>query len=229
MIVISNNGQKPRIEKTEIAPCLCAAMGSGGGNITLIMNDIKIAIQDPEGFEQKGRIYDIGGVSPTLGAGHLMSEVKVVLPCLTPDRENKRQNGRRFKENGEPMFTLTAQDKHGVAIRNGTKQGYLEAYPGDGIDLAYPESNTRRGRVQSSSSTIACNGSQGTLTEDFRIRKLTPRECFRLQGWSDDYFDKAQFVNFDSQLYKQAGNGVTVTVITEIARYFKSDNQGNDE
>ena len=43
-------------------------------------------------------------------------------------------------------------------------------------------------------------------------------ECFRLQGWSDDYFEKAQFVNSDSQLYKQAGNGVTVTVIEAIAR-----------
>lgn len=50
------------------------------------------------------------------------------------------------------------------------------------------------------------------------IRKLTPKECFRLQGWSDDYFEKAQFVNSDSQLYKQAGNGVTVTVIETIAR-----------
>lgn len=50
------------------------------------------------------------------------------------------------------------------------------------------------------------------------IRKLTPKECFRLQGWPDDYFEKAQFVNSDSQLYKQAGNGVTVTVIEAIAR-----------
>lgn len=48
------------------------------------------------------------------------------------------------------------------------------------------------------------------------IRKLTPKECFRLQGWTDDYFEKAQFVNSDSQLYKQAGNGVTVPVIKEI-------------
>lgn len=50
------------------------------------------------------------------------------------------------------------------------------------------------------------------------IRKLTPRECFRLQGWTDDYFEKAQFVNSDSQLYKQAGNGVTVNVVYEIAK-----------
>ena len=48
------------------------------------------------------------------------------------------------------------------------------------------------------------------------IRKLTPRECFRLQGWSDDYFDKATFVNSDCQLYKQAGNGVTVNVVYDI-------------
>lgn len=49
------------------------------------------------------------------------------------------------------------------------------------------------------------------------IRKLTPKECFRLQGWTDDYFEKAQLVNSDSQLYKQAGNGVTVNVIEAIA------------
>lgn len=55
------------------------------------------------------------------------------------------------------------------------------------------------------------------------IRKLTPKECFRLQGWSDDYFEKAQFVNSDSQLYKQAGNGVTVTVIEAIARKMNVD------
>ena len=71
------------------------------------------------------------------------------------------------------MFTLTAQDRHGVLLTDG--------------------------RI-------------------VRIRKLTPRECFRLQGWEDEYFDRAQFVNSDSQLYKQAGNGVTVTVIYEIAK-----------
>lgn len=55
------------------------------------------------------------------------------------------------------------------------------------------------------------------------IRKLTPRECFRLQGWTDDYFEKAQFVNSDSQLYKQAGNGVTVNVVEVIGQSMKGD------
>ncbi|WP_321169963.1 DNA cytosine methyltransferase [Gottschalkia purinilytica] len=51
-----------------------------------------------------------------------------------------------------------------------------------------------------------------------QIRRLTPRECFRLQGFPDWAFDKAREVNSDSQLYKQAGNSVTVNVIYEIAK-----------
>lgn len=58
------------------------------------------------------------------------------------------------------------------------------------------------------------------------IRSLTPKECFRLQGWMDNYFAKAQLVNSDSQLYKQAGNGVTVNVIEAIANKMRLE--GND-
>ena len=65
--------------------------------------------------------------------------------------------------------------------------------------------------------------SSGVMDNNYRIRKLTPRECFRLQGWTDDYFEKAQFVNSDSQLYKQAGNGVTVNVIEAIAKRFEGE------
>lgn len=74
---------------------------------------------------------------------------KVVCPVLTPDREEKRQNGRRIKDNGEPAFTLTAQDRHGVAIevKEATKQGYAVAHEGDSINLSMPDSKTRRGRV----------------------------------------------------------------------------------
>lgn len=71
--------------------------------------------------------------------------------------------------------------------------------------------------------TLTSQDKHGVLLDDgrmVRIRRLTPKECFRLQGWTDDYFEKAQFVNSDSQLYKQAGNGVTVNVIYEIAKRF---------
>jgi DNA (cytosine-5)-methyltransferase 1 len=167
-----------------------------------------------------GRVYSVEGLSPclsTMQGGGL--EPKIVLPVLTPDREEKRQNGRRFKEDGEPMFTLTAQDKHGVAIKEATKQGYDIAQPGDSINYAVPTSNTRRGRIgQGIANTLDTKCQQGVLTEEFRIRRLTPRECWRLQGFPDWAFDKAKEVNSDSQLYKQAGNSVTVNVIYEIAK-----------
>lgn len=153
---------------------------------------------------------------------------------ITPDRMEKRQNGRRMKEEGEPMFTLTGQDRHGVylcnkstdecdagvevPVRNGTKQGYDLAHPGDGISLAYPKSSTRRGRVGKGCSQTLDTGCQmGTVMKCGRIRRLTPRECFRLQGFPDELFERARAVNSDAQLYKQAGNAVTATVAYAVA------------
>ena len=92
---------------------------------------------------------------------------------LTPEKENVRQNGRRMKEPEEPMFTLTATDRHGVVYRG-------------------------------------------------RIRRLTPRECFRLQGYEDNQIDCMMEGMSDRQLYKQAGNGVTVTVIEVIGKNLKA-------
>lgn len=105
----------------------------------------------------------------------------------------------------------------GVMIREATKAGYAIAEIGDSVNLEQPNSKTRRGRVgKGVAQTLTTGCQQGTL-DGTRIRRLTPRECFRLQGWSDDYFDRAAMVNSDSQLYRQAGNGVTVNVIQAIA------------
>lgn len=169
---------------------------------------------------QTGRIYSQDGISPclsTMQGGGL--EPKIVIPVLTPERTEKRQNGRRFKEDGEPMFTLTSQDRHGIAIKQATKKGYDLAYPGDSINYSVPASKTRRGRVGDGiANTLDTGCQQGVVTEEYRIRKLTPKECWRLQGFPDWAFDKAAEVNSDSQLYKQAGNSVTVNVIHEIAK-----------
>lgn len=60
----------------------------------------------------------------------------------------------------------------------------------------------------------------------YSYKKLTPKECFRLQGWEDIYFERAEMVNSDSQLYKQAGNGVTVNVIEAIAKKMEMEQNG---
>ncbi|MCD7751915.1 MAG: DNA cytosine methyltransferase [Lachnospiraceae bacterium] len=160
------------------------------------------------------------------------SGVLKVYPVLTPDRVEKRQNGRRMKECEDPMFTLTGQDRHGVLeevsekpsidLRSGVKCGYETAAPGDSVDLAYPNSETRRARVgHGFAHALSCSGSVGAVVWNghlARIRRLTPKECFRLQGFSDDLYEKAAAVNSDAQLYKQAGNGVTVPVVYAIGR-----------
>lgn len=128
---------------------------------------------NPSKKGMNGNVYDSKGLSPTLTTNKGEGIKIVVKAVLTPDRLNKRQNGRRFKEVGEPMFTLTAQDKHGIAFN------------------------------------------------DKRIRKLTPLECFRLQGFPDIFYYKAKKIGIsDNQLYKQAGNSVTVNVIYAIAKNF---------
>ena len=175
------------------------------------------------GNPQVTRVYDINGISPTLntmqGGGR---EPKIVVPVLTPDRVEKRQNGRRFKTNGEPMFTITTQDRHGVLVKEATKQGYAVAGVGDSINFSHPNSKPRRGRVgKNIANTLLTSDEQGVVLSDYKIRKLTPRECWRLQGFPDWAFDKAQAVNSNSQLYKQAGNSVTVNVIEEIAKRLK--------
>lgn len=282
---------------TDIARCLKARYDNQVSNLRADKSGVAVKIMNKDYRHQHEAIHDTSGCGSTLMARDYKGAQRVAIPVLTPDRTEKRQNGRRFKDDGEPMFTLTSQDRHGVAVEpigilrnvrteygkeirkdyeNGkldisrheflaseiredgiantlstvqkdnqlavkvaeaTKQGYSECRVGiDTVNLSVPGSKTRRGRVgKEVANTLDTSCNQGIFVkvsdelivyavwyEKYQcyitIRKLTPRECFRLQGWSDDYFEKAQFVNSDSQLYKQAGNGVTVTVIEAIAR-----------
>lgn len=146
-------------------------------------------------------------VAPTIDTGcrDNLTRKQTCCAVLTPDREEKRQNGRRIKEPGEPSFTLTTQDRHGVAIyqrpRGYNKGGMHDVAPALSIS-AWQENN------------LLANG--------IRIRRLTPRECWRLQGFPDEYFDKARAAGIsNTQLYKQAGNGVTVNVARAIGERLK--------
>lgn len=167
-----------------------------------------------------------------------------------------RKNSNRFRVYDKEFLSPALSTMQGgnlqpcILIKNGTKKGYLEAKNGDGIDLVYPQSKTRRGRVQKEMSqtinthndkgvVIGSTQKQAAINEDgicptltsamgkggghvpmhnyyFRIRKLTPLECWRLMGCSDDDFYKAQSVNSNTQLYKQAGNAIVVNILEFI-------------
>lgn len=171
--------------------------------------------------------------------GHLRSRGSTeVFPAERADREDSiqiighrdgyRRNTQVFSQEGITEALDTAA---------GGGRGHHVAMPCF-IDLSYQKSeltNKARGRVgRDVANTLDTSCNQGIFVQVseeltvyavwyekyqcyIAIRRLTPKECFRLQGWTDDYFEKAAFVNSDSQLYKQAGNGVTVNVIEAIA------------
>lgn len=190
----------------------------------------------PSGNGMNGEVYESAGLAPTLTTNKGEGQ-KIVIPVLTPDCTDKRQNGRRCKSNEEPMFTLTTQDKHGILIAGklpGNHDQNSRVYDTNGLA---PTLSTMQGGGQEPkiiqrghgynqggehdiAPTLTRNSYQENnyLSDGFRIRKLTPRECWRLQGFPDWAFDKAQEVNSNSQLYKQAGNSVTVSVIAAIAK-----------
>lgn len=110
-----------------------------------------------------------------------------------------------------------------------TKKGYTEAYGYDSVSLDQPNSKTRRGRVgKQISNTLTCSCNMGVvepkIVEQYRIRKLTPRECWRLMAFTDVEFDCAKLSGVsDSQLYKQAGNSIVVDVLVGIFRELFND------
>lgn len=224
-----------------------------------------------KGKSQSGDVVSTDSLAPTLCSTTTQKDpLKVAIPVLTPDRLEKRQNGRRFKDDGEPMFTLTSQDRHGIVVAGKLPGNHdqnsrvynprglaptLSIMQGGGQEpkIIQKARGFNKGGQHSIAPTLSSNSYQennlvkivdfynkitknevGTLTssgggstvragsfgitDGYRIRKLTPRECWRLQGFPDWAFDKAQEVNSNSQLYKQAGNSVTVNVIAEIAK-----------
>lgn len=149
---------------------------------------------------------DVGPTIDTDCRNNLMRK-QTCCAVLTPDREKKRQNSRRMKEPGEPSFTLTAQDRHGVVIFDDQGRKNKQLKPMDICPTLRAQSHGNEPKV---------------FGDNVRIRRFTPRECWRLQGFPDEYFDKARAAGIsDTQLYKQAGNGVTVNVARAIGERMK--------
>lgn len=117
-----------------------------------------------------------------------------------------------------PKQYLTKHRRQLVAIKTANTKGYDLAIDGDGIDLGYPDSKTRRGRVgHGVAKTLPTSDSQGVL-DGLRIRKLTPKECYRLMGFDDASFERAAKVISNTQLYKTAGNSIVVPVLEAILK-----------
>ena len=194
-------------------------------------HDAKALIQ-LAGGPQGHRVYDPAGIActQTAGGGGLGSKTGLYLipggqeasfVDLTIGNPKRTDQARCLTTcYGRTTLCNHKAERSGVLlIKEATKQGYKEAFPGDSVDLGYAGSNTRRGRVgHDIAHTLETYSIQGIVERGGRIRRLMPRECLRLQGFEDGQIDKILAINSDTQAYKQAGNSVTVTVIEAIAR-----------
>ena len=242
-------------------------------------------------FDQESRVYGVNGISPTLAARDSQGPKKIL--CVGNTNPSGRGiNGNVFDSKGlSPTLTTNKGEGIKILISQATKKGYIEMEVPGVCDLSYPNSKTRRGRVQENgkisptltastqdicyitykgedielpcicasrgrnpinpSSRIAGlptkqfleinkNRTSNTITtvqkdnyaieKNYRVRKLTPLECWRLMAFTDEDFFKAKNAGIsNSQLYKQAGNSIVVKVLEGIFKeLFLSEKEANE-
>ena len=155
------------------------------------------------GYEVANRVYDTDYLAPTI---------------------------RCYQGGGlQPKFIEVKEMADTVMIKQATKDGYIECEVPGIADLNYVSSTTRRGRVQEGgqiSPTIATENTPSVIEPwvweidgvryKIRIRKLTPKECFRLMSFSDEDFEKAENVVSNTQLYRASGDSIVEEVLKAI-------------
>lgn len=174
-----------------VCPCLTAAMGLGGGQIPVIK-------------EKDNRTDTLLTIDLCLKKPSAIS----VANCIKARYDAGISN-------------LQADGSGVIEIKQATKEGTIKCKVGGCYDASFPNSTTRRGRVQEGGDvvptlTAGSNENIRYVETVYRIRKLTPRECWRLMGYTDEDYDKAEKVNSNTQLYKQAGNAIVKQVLMAI-------------
>lgn len=191
---------------------------SGGGHEPKVITGIDKSYNNPKFIETENCITS----REDRGISNRKSEGTAVLKIGNINPSGNGMNGSVYSEEGlSPTLTTNKGEGNKVAIKQATKQGYIECEVGGVADLSYPDSKTRRGRVQDNENTCPTVTATETgickIESPIRIRKLTPRETFRLMGFSDENFDAAQKAGVsNSQLYKQAGNSIVIDVLYYI-------------
>lgn len=202
---LSKGGQQATSIKEQYSNTITTRYGNSQGAGAYIVesksqkvrsNGILIAGKLPGNHDQNSRVYDTNGLAPTLstmqGGGQ---EPKII------------QRGHGYNQGGEHDIAPTLTS-------NSDQENNLVKV----VDFYNKITKDEVGTLTSSGGGSTVRAGSFGITDGYRIRKLTPRECWRLQGFPDWAFDKAQKVNSNSQLYKQAGNSVTVNVIAAIAK-----------
>lgn len=191
----------------------------GGGN-----HEPKIIQVGKLNSSQDGVAVSPDGIAKAHTSGHYNTPKIIQVGNINPS--GKGINGNVFDEEGlSPTLTTNKGEGYKIAVRQATQKGYAECEQGGVADLSYPKSNTRRGCVQEEGcicpTLTATETGVHRLESEIRIRKLTPKETFRLMGFTDEDFANASRVCSNAQLYKQSGNSIIVDVLFYIFKNLK--------
>lgn len=218
MSTMQGGNQEPKILEEQI-PCKLNKMPEG--HLDSLDNAKICDIDTPTASTVTSRYYK------GIGA-HKDNMCIVAMRGRNPDNPSDRTVGspteKRLEANtqGTSNCLTSVQKDNMVLVKQATKQGYAECEIGGVADLSFPDSDTRRGRVQECGNIchtiMARNQELCRIETQYRIRKLTPRECGRLMGVSDEDIDKMAAVNSNTQLYKQFGNSIVVDVMSAMFR-----------
>ena len=190
--------------------------------IISIRNDIDQGFYFPQKQELKLRLKDL--LEENVDEKYFLSDKLIGYFLANEKKQIKKGNGFRFNatEGNVVAKSITTQagcrmDDNYILIKEATEKGYKEAYDGDYVNIQFPSSKTRRGRVgEQIANTLICNDGNGVVVYP-RIRKLTPKECFRLMGFDDKDCDILVGNKIsNTQLYKMAGNSIVVDVLENI-------------
>ena len=178
-------------------------------------------------LESANRIYSKDGICPTIptcAGGNIqpkiIDELKTIVamrgrnPENPSDRTAGAKTEQRLEPNGDGVCnTLTSVQKDNLLLEE--KPECINLYDEQGKETAFQDRVYKTDKI---SPAITTSFRPGYEIEKYRIRKLTPKECWRLMGFSDEDFEKAAKVNSNTQLYKQAGNSIVKDVLMAIFR-----------
>lgn len=187
-------------------------------------------------IQQRKYIYGDDGLMGCMTATDYKEPKIVQIGRLTGSNRDNPSCYRVYETYGLSPCLNTMQgsgrEPH-ILVKSNTVGGYEVAMIGDAINLAFPDSKTRRGRVgKEVAQTLDKSCNQGVFIQngkEYVIRKLTPKECMRLQGVPDEYTDRLMQAGIsDSQIYKAAGDGLSVPIAKEIGERIRKTYEENN-
>jgi len=205
----SQENQTPRTDG--ISPTVTSSVGNI--NIIGFINQDYNYIQEPTCIAMRGRENGQELEPNTQGITNTITSVQKDNLILVGTLPGFESNSRVYSEE-EISPTKRAKQQGLVMVKEATIRGYAEGSDGDSINLSNPNSETRRGRVGNQIANTLDTACNQAVVNKHRIRRLTPLECMRLQGYPDKYIKPCS----DTQTYKQAGNSITVNVMKAIIK-----------